>query len=69
VHHGHVISRPPATRVPHAFRGGDSGLVYLAYGVTDPGDVCWYPRSNKIAFRGIGVMGRLERLDYWEGEE
>ena len=44
-------------------------LVYLAYGTRDPGDVCYYPRSNKIAFRGVGVIARLEQLDYWDGED
>jgi uncharacterized cupin superfamily protein len=66
---GHVVSRPPATRVPHMFRAGYAGLTYLAFGTREPADVCYYPRSNKIAFRGVGVMGRLERLDYWEGED
>ena len=45
------------------------GLTYLAYGTRDPGDVCYYPRSNKIAFRGVGVIARLEQLDYWDGED
>jgi uncharacterized cupin superfamily protein len=66
---GHVISRPAGTGVAHMFRAGDSGLTYLAYGMRHPGDVCYYPHSNKIAFRGIGLIGRLERLDYWDGED
>ena len=66
---GHVVSRPPATRVPHMVRAGGAGLTYLAFGTREPADVCYYRRSNKIAFRGMGVMGRLERLDYWEGED
>ena len=66
---GHVISRPAGTGVAHTFRAGDSGLTYLAYGMRQPGDVCYYPHSNKIAFRGIGLIGRLERLDYWDGED
>ena len=65
---GHVISRPAGTGVAHMFRAGDSGLTYLAYGMRHSGDVCYYPRSNKIAFRGLGFVGRLERLDYWDGE-
>ena len=65
---GHVISRPAGTGVAHMFRAGDSGLTYLAYGTRHSGDVCYYPRSNKIAFKGIGVIGRLEQLDYWDGE-
>ena len=66
---GHVVSRPPGTGVAHMFRAGDRGLTYLAYGNRDPGDVCYYPRSNKIAFRGVGVIARLEQLDYWDGED
>jgi uncharacterized cupin superfamily protein len=66
---GHVIARPAGSGVSHAFRAGEHGLTYLAYGTRDPGDVCYYPRSNKIAFRGVGVIGRLERLDYWDGED
>jgi uncharacterized cupin superfamily protein len=66
---GHVISRPAGTGVAHVFRAGDSGLTYLAYGMRHPGDVCYYPRSNKLAFRGLGLVGRLERLDYWDGED
>ncbi|HTP19813.1 MAG TPA: cupin domain-containing protein [Solirubrobacteraceae bacterium] len=66
---GHVISRPAGTAVAHAFRAGDSGLTYLAYGMRHSGDVCYYPRSNKIAFRGLGLIGRLDRLDYWDGED
>jgi hypothetical protein len=31
--------------------------------------MCYYPRSNKISFRGLGVIGRLERLNYWDEEE
>jgi uncharacterized cupin superfamily protein len=66
---GHVISRPAATGVAHVLRAGQAGLVYLAYGTREPGDLCFYPRSSKIAFRGLGVMARVERLDYWDGED
>lgn len=65
---GHVISRPAATRVPHALRSGPAGMTYLAYGTREPSDLCWYPRSNKVFFRGLGVIGRLELLDYHDGE-
>ena len=65
---GSVVARPPATRVAHAFRAGEGGLTYLAYGTRDPSDMCYYPRSDKISFRGLGVIGRIERLDYWDGE-
>lgn len=69
VRRGHVVARPPGTGVAHVFRAGDRGLTYLAYGTRDPGDVCYYPRSNKISFRGVNVIARLERLEYWDGED
>jgi uncharacterized cupin superfamily protein len=66
---GHVISRPPGTGVSHLFGAGEDGLTFLAYGTREPNDICFYPRSNKISFGGVGVIGRLERLDYWDGED
>lgn len=66
---GNVIVRPPATGVGHVLRAGQGGLTYLAYGTRDPGDICYYPRSNKIAFRGVHLIARLEKLDYWDGED
>jgi uncharacterized cupin superfamily protein len=69
VREGHVVARPPGTGVAHMFRAGEGGLTYLAYGTRDPGDVCYYPRSGKIAFRGVKLIARLESLDYWDGEE
>jgi uncharacterized cupin superfamily protein len=69
VRRGSVVSRPAGTRVAHAFRGGDDGLTLLAYGTREANDICYYPRSNKIYWRGVGLIARLERLDYWDGEE
>lgn len=69
VSRGHAVSRPPGTRVAHAFRAGDAGLTYLAFGSREPNDIAYYPRSGKVYLRGVGVMGRLEQLDYWDGEE
>ena len=66
---GHVISRPAGSKEAHAFRAGDDGLTLLAFGTRVPDDVCWYPRSQKLYFRGLGVIGRVETLDYWDGEE
>jgi uncharacterized cupin superfamily protein len=66
---GHVVARPAGTGVAHVFRAGDGGLTFLAYGTRDPNDICFYPRSNNISFRGVGVVARLERLDYWDGED
>jgi len=65
---GSVVARPPGTQVAHTFRAGDSGLTLIAWGTRDPNDICWYPRSRKIFWRGVGVVGRIEPLDYWEGE-
>jgi uncharacterized cupin superfamily protein len=68
IRRGHVVSRPAGTRVPHSLRAGPSGLTYVAYGTRESNDICWYPRSNKVFFRGLGVIGRLELLDYHDGE-
>lgn len=65
---GSVIARPPGTRISHALRAGDGGLTYLAYGTREANDIAYYPRSRKVYFRGIGLMTRLEHLDYWDGE-
>jgi uncharacterized cupin superfamily protein len=65
---GHVVSRPAATRVSHSFRAGPPGLTLLAYGTKEPNDICYYPRSNKVFFRGLGLIARLEPLGYSDGE-
>jgi uncharacterized cupin superfamily protein len=65
---GHVLGRPPGTGVAHSFQAGDGGMKYLAYGPREPNDIAYYPRSNKVNFRGIKLIGRIERLDYWDGE-
>jgi len=69
VRRGNLVARPAGTGVAHSFRAGSAGLVYLAYGTREPGDMVWYPRSRKVYFRGLGVIGRVEPLDYWDGEE
>jgi uncharacterized cupin superfamily protein len=65
---GHVISRAPGSGIAHGLRAGDEGMAFLAYGTRRPGDICYYPRSNKIYFRGLGLIARLEDLDYDDGE-
>jgi uncharacterized cupin superfamily protein len=65
---GHVVARPPATQIGHAFRAGDDGLTMLLYGTREPNDIAYYPRSNKISWRGVGVIGRVEHLEYADGE-
>ncbi len=69
VRSGSVVARPPGTGVAHAFRAGERGLTLLMYGTRDPNDITFYPRSGKVMLRGVGVIGRLDRLDYWDGED
>jgi uncharacterized cupin superfamily protein len=67
---GSVVARPPGTGVPHSFRAGDDGMALLMYGTRDPNDICFYPRSGKVFFRGLGLVTRLgEPADYWDGED
>jgi uncharacterized cupin superfamily protein len=65
---GSVVGRPPGSRIAHAFRAGAADFVYLAYGTREPNDIVYYPRSGKVSLRGVGVMGRIEPLGYWDGE-
>ena len=58
----------PGRRVGHAFQAGPNGVTMLIYGTRCPNDMCWYPRSNKIFWRGLGVIGRIESLEYGDGE-
>ena len=62
------MARPPGTGVSHHFVAGPDGCTMLVYGTRRPNDMCFYPRSNKIAWRGLGVMGRVEHLGYFDGE-
>ena len=65
---GHVLARPPATRIAHSILAGQEGITYFAYGTREPNDIAFYPRSNKVYFRGVGLMTRLEHLEYEDGE-
>ena len=66
---GDVVSCLAGAGAAHAFRAGPGGLTYLAYGNRDSNDTIWYPRSRKIWFTGLNVIGRVEPLGYWDGEE
>jgi uncharacterized cupin superfamily protein len=66
---GSIVARPPGTGVAHSFEATDDGVVLLAYGTREPADACWYPDSRKISSRGLGIVFRVEPLDYWDGEE
>ena len=45
-------------------------MTLLMYGTREPNEVCYYPRSGKISFSGLGLITRVgEQLDYWDGED
>lgn len=69
VERGHVVAQRAGTGEAHLFRAGAAGLTFLAYGPRDPGDLCYYPRSQKISFGGLHVIARVQPLDYWDGED
>jgi len=65
---GHVVARPPGSGISHSFLSGPDGVTMLIYGTRRPNDMCFYPRSSKIFWRGLGVIGRIESLEYDDGE-
>jgi uncharacterized cupin superfamily protein len=69
VRRGSVVARPPGTGVAHSFIAGDRGLELLTWGTNVPNDVVFYPDSDKVYLCGVGVIGRIERCGYWDGEE
>ena len=40
----------------------------LVYGTRCANDICYYPRSQKLYWRGVGLIGRVESLQYADGE-
>jgi uncharacterized cupin superfamily protein len=66
---GNVVCRPGATRVAHRFTAGPGGMKLLVYGTRDQDEVVYFPRSKKIFFRGLGVITRVEHVDYLDGED
>jgi uncharacterized cupin superfamily protein len=65
---GSVVARPPGTGVAHAFRAGDGGLTLLAFGTREPNDIVYFPRSGKVALRGIKARFFIQQVEYWDGE-
>lgn len=65
---GSLASRPPGTGVAHSFLAGPDGLTLLAFSRNDPGDVIFYPRSQKVFARGLGVIFRIEQTTVDDGE-
>ena len=75
-HEAHPVTRGTRRRAPGGDRASRTpsgraadGLSLLAYGTRDPRDVTYYPRSGKVNVRGLGLIGRLDVLDYWDGED
>jgi uncharacterized cupin superfamily protein len=65
---GSVVARPPGTGVAHAFRAGDGPLTLLAFGTREPNDIVYFPRSGKVALRGIKARFFIQQVEYWDGE-
>lgn len=57
---GSVVARPAGTGVAHAFRAGEGGMALLMFSDKHPGDMAFYPRSGKVALRGLGITIRPE---------
>jgi uncharacterized cupin superfamily protein len=56
---GHVVARPAGSGVSHWFTAGPDGTRMLIYGTRKPNDMTFYPRDDKVAFRGLGVITTL----------
>lgn len=54
--------------IAYCFRAGDEGMTFPAYGTRRRNKVCYYLRSNKIYWRGLGVIARIEQLSHDDGE-
>jgi uncharacterized cupin superfamily protein len=63
LHAGDVISRPAGTGVAHALRAGAGGLTYLAFGTRAPSDMCFYPQTGRVSFRGLGIALRSPDIE------
>ncbi len=66
---GSTVASPAGTRRALSLQAGADGMRVLAYGTRESNDITYYPRSAKISVRGVGVIGRIEQVDYWDGED
>jgi uncharacterized cupin superfamily protein len=64
---GDVVARPAGTGVAHALRAGPDGIVYLAYGTRETGDMCFYPLSGRVSLRGLGIALRSPEIEHLPG--
>jgi uncharacterized cupin superfamily protein len=60
---GDVVARTPGTGIAHSLHAGGEGLVYLAYGTKEPGDMCFYPETGRVTLRGLGIALRSPEID------
>jgi uncharacterized cupin superfamily protein len=65
---GSLVARPAGGEVAHSFRAGDDGLELLCYSSDDRNDLCFYPRSRKLAANAFGLTFRVDPLPYADGE-
>lgn len=65
---GALVARPAGTGVAHSFVAGPDGLTMLAFSRDAPGDMCFYPRSKKVAARGLGIVFRVDLVSRADGE-
>jgi uncharacterized cupin superfamily protein len=69
VRRGHVVSMPPGGRkargrMAHRFRAGDPGMTLLLYVTREHQDITYYPASERIFFRALGVVVEIEPVGY-----
>jgi uncharacterized cupin superfamily protein len=61
---GSVVSRLPATGEAHTMRAGEGGMTLLMCSDRHGSDMCFYPRSGKVAIRGLGITFRPELVPW-----
>ena len=65
---GSIVCRPGATRVAHRFVARSGGMKLLVYGTRDSDEMVYFPRSNKILYRALGVRTRIEHVETTEDD-
>lgn len=66
---GDCVSCPAGTGIAHQIANPlEEDLTYLAIGPHDPDEIGFYPDSGKIMVRSLQRIGRLENVDYLDGE-
>jgi uncharacterized cupin superfamily protein len=61
---GSVVSRLPGTGEAHTLRAGSDGMSVLMFSDRHGSDMCFYPRSGKVAIRGLGLTFRPELVPW-----